>query len=139
MLFILDTTILFTPIPNHFPGANMTKTVSGVIASIPRDKQIRGMTREEFEVAFMLAGYGLKRAKKNVLELIASARIQSDLSTNGKGAILFWAVEWPAVYLSPIAKKLDPKRIGAVYYADPRHMIIKRSDGRVDAWNLQLE
>lgn len=115
----------------------MTKTVTGVIASIPRDKQIGGMTKGELEVAFMLAGYGLKRAKKNVLELIASARLQTDMTCNAKGETLYWAVEWPMVYLSPVAKKLDPKRIGAVYYSDPRHMIIKREDGRENAWVVE--
>ena len=84
----------------------------------------------------MMAGYGLKRAKKNVLELIVSARLQSDLSTDEHGRILFWAPEWPMAYLCPIARKLDPKRVGSVYYADPRHMILKRADGREDAWQL---
>lgn len=115
----------------------MTKTVTGVISSISKEKQIRGMTRDEFEVEFMMAGYGLKRAKKNVLELIVSARLQTDLTTNERGAILFWAVEWPMAWKSPIAHKLDTQRIGAVYYTDPRHMILKREDGKVDMWKLE--
>ena len=90
--------------------------------------------------ALAIAGFGVKKQNKRTKELITSAMLQSDGSRNEAGEILFWSPHWPWTYKTPIGKKLDAKRICAIYYDDqndPRHEVPLRVDGRENAWLLE--
>jgi hypothetical protein len=118
----------------------MGRNAKDVIANVSKDKQIRGMTKEEIQTELLMAGYGVKKIAKRTNELIVSAQLQSDLTHDEHGKILFWSPMWPWAWKSPIGKKLDATLICAVYYdeiRDPRHNYPLRADGRKDAWILE--
>lgn len=110
----------------------MAMTVTNVMASVPTARQYTGMTKDEIVATFMMAGYGITKAEKRTNELIMSAQLQTDGSTNDKQQLLFWSVFWP---YSSVA--CDMKRIGAIKYEDPRHTRLSRMDGKNCFWYLE--
>lgn len=115
----------------------MSKSAKDVIASVPKEMQIKGMTRAEILTAFTMAGYGVKKAIKRTKELIVSAQLQSDGTTDEGGRMLFWSPYWPYAWKTPIGSKLRADLICAVEYYDPRHEVPIRADGRENAWLLE--
>lgn len=104
------------------------------MAGVPKDKQVSGMTKDEIEMEFMMAGYGITKAKKRTNELLISAQIQSDGRTNAAGRMLYFCIYWP---LGCEHTKLD--RVGPIRYVDARHTILERLDGKENAWLLDAE
>ena len=51
----------------------MGRNAKDVIANVSKDKQIRGMTKEEIQTELLMAGYGVKKIAKRTNELIVSA------------------------------------------------------------------
>lgn len=118
----------------------MGKSAKDVIASVPKETQIRGVTRKDVLTMLTLAGYGVKKTEKRTKELLVSAQLQTDGTKNDNGDLLFWSPYWPMAWKAPIGKKLDTSRICAVYYdedKDPRHNYPLRVDGRQSAWFLE--
>ena len=111
----------------------MAKTVRNVMSSVSKDKQIAGMTMEEIRTEFMKAGYGVTKTNKRSLELLVSAQLQ----TNGalrNGRPVYYCIYWPFAYdVFPF----DLDRVGTIEYVDPRHTILRRLDGRENAWLLE--
>lgn len=134
--------ILSTIANKHFSGnvIAMGKSARDVIASLPKEVQMKGITKNGIMNELTKAGFGSKKTMKRTLELIVSAMVQSDLSTNEEGDILYWSPYWPHAYKTPIGNKLDTSRICAIYYndlKDPRHNVPLRVDGRRDQWILE--
>lgn len=104
--------------------------------SVCKERQMQGMTLEQIRTELMIAGYGLTKADKRSKELLASAQIQTDGRTNEDGKTVYFYVYWPFAWqLDDL--HLDPDRIGAIEYVDQRHTILRRIDGRVNAWLLE--
>lgn len=109
----------------------MAMTVTNVMASIPVTKQTVGMTKDEIIATFMMAGYGLTKAEKRTNELLMSAQLQTDGSTDNNNKLLYWSIFWP--YSGMVC---DMSRVGAVRYEDPRHTRLVRLDGQPIYWYL---
>ena len=91
----------------------MAKSVVNVMRDIDVMKRCDGMTQDEIQAELMLAGYGVAKAKRRVIELRESAQIQTDGRTNERGQYLFFFVGWPEAYtLKDLGLDLD--RVGAV-------------------------
>ncbi len=114
----------------------MAKTVRNVMMSVSKQKQMQGMTIDEIRAEFMIHGYGVTKAEKRSKELLASAQLQTDGRTNPDGKMLLFYVYWPFAWqLKDLHLDLD--RIGAVEYLDARHTMLRRLDGRENAWILE--
>lgn len=114
----------------------MAKTVRNVMTSVSKNRQLTGMTLNEIRTELMLAGYGLTKADKRAKELLASAQIQTDGRTNEKGEVVYFFIYWPFAWHVE-GLKLDTERVGAIEYVDQRHTILRRLDGREQAWLLE--
>lgn len=111
----------------------MAKTVRNVMSGVSKDKQIAGMTMIEIRTEFIKAGYGLTKAEKRAKELLVSAQLQCDGKTKD-GQLVYYCIYWPFAYS---IFNFDQDRVGAVEYVDARHTILRRLDGRENAWLLE--
>lgn len=111
----------------------MAKNVRNVMAGISKDKQAAGLTLDEIRREFMLAGYGVTKADKRTKELLVSAQIQYNGETRG-GKMVFYCIYWPMAF-----NIVDFNRVGAIYYMDDRHTMLRRRDGVEYAWRLTEE